>query len=122
GDRGAPETTAIPGQPGLRLDVTGVRAIEHAHSPTLSVQRWAADDSGREIFMAGLSVQIQIEPAKRTYDEASKAKLTELFGDPHRWAKTAQRLLWTIESVLIPSFKGRTTVEIPVLCNYDVEL
>ncbi len=122
GDRGVPETTAIPGQPGLRLDVMGVRAIEHAAAPTLSFQMEVSDDSDREIFMAGLSVQIQIEPAKRTYDEASKAKLTELFGDPHRWTKTAQRLLWTIESVLIPSFKGRTTVEIPVLCNYDVEL
>jgi hypothetical protein len=122
GDRGAPETTAPPGQPGLKLEVAGVRAIEHAAAPTIAFTLDVNDESGREVFMAGLSVQVQIEPAKRTYDEASKAKLTELFGDPHRWSKTAQRMLWTIESVLIPSFKGSTSVEVPVLCNYDTEL
>jgi hypothetical protein len=72
--------------------------------------------------MAGLSVQIQIEPVKRAYDAEEKAKLTELFGDPHRWTTTAQRMHWTSESVLLPSFTGSTTARIEVLCNYDVEL
>ena len=72
--------------------------------------------------MAGLSVHLQIEPVKRSYEPEERQKLTELFGDPHRWATTAQRLHWTSESVLLPSFKGSTTAEIEVLCNYDVEL
>lgn len=121
-ERGAPETGAPPGQPGLSLEISGAHAIEHAAAPTLAFTLDIDDLSGREVFMAGLKVQIQIEPAKRRYDEQSKAKLTELFGDPHRWSTTAQRMLWTIESVLIPSFTGSTSVEIPVLCNYDVEL
>jgi hypothetical protein len=29
---------------------------------------------------------------------------------------------WTSESLLVPSFRGRTEAEIEVLCNYDVEL
>ena len=102
--------------------MTGARAIEHAAAPTLSFTLRLDDDSGREVFMAGLRVQIQIEPAKRPYDDESKAKLTELFGEPHRWTTTAQRMHWTSESVLLPSFTGSTDAEIEVLCNYDVEL
>src|SRR4029079_16271345 len=71
---------------------------------------------------AGLTVQLQIEPAKRGYDQESKMKLTELFGEAHRWSTSAQRMLWSIETVMIPAFKGSTTMEIPVLCNYDLEL
>jgi Family of unknown function (DUF6084) len=122
GDRGEPETSPRPGEPGLQLAVTGVQAIPYAAAPTLVFTLEVGDRSGREIFMAGLSVQIQIEPVKRTYDAEEKAKLTELFGDPHRWATTAQRMHWTSESVLLPSFTGSTTARIEVLCNYDVEL
>ena len=121
-ERGEPETSPRPGEPGLQLTVTGVEAIPHAAAPTLAFTLEVSDRSGREVFMAGLSVQIQIEPAKRTYGDAERAKLTELFGDPHRWATTAQRMHWTSESVLLPSFTGSTTARIEVLCNYDVEL
>ena len=122
-ERGAPETSAGPASRASRSQVTGVRAIEHAAAPTLASPSAWSDDSGREVFMAGLGVQIQIEPAKRRYDDESKAKLTELFGDPHRWSTTAQRMHWTSESMLVPSFtRHRTAAEIQVLCNYDVEL
>jgi hypothetical protein len=121
-ERGAPETSARPGEPGLLLEVSSARAIEHAAAPTLVFDLDVSDGSGRDVFMAGLSVQIQIEPAKRSYDTETREKLTELFGDPHRWTTSAQRMLWTIESILIPAFTGSTSVQIPVLCNYDVEL
>jgi hypothetical protein len=121
-DRGGPETGPRQHEPGLRLTIAGVRAIPHAAAPTLSFTLRVDDDSDREVFMAGLSVQIQIEPAKRTYDPESKAKLTELFGDPHRWTTTAQRMHWTSQSVLLGSFTGSTTAQIEVLCNYDIEL
>ena len=121
-ERGDPETARRPGEPGLTLAITGVEAVPHAAAPTLAFTLEVADRSGREIFMAGLSVQIQIEPVKRSYDAEEKAKLTELFGDPHRWSITAQRMHWTSESVLLPSFTGSTTARIEVLCNYDVEL
>jgi uncharacterized protein DUF6084 len=121
-ERGDAETSGRPAEPGLRLTIEGVRAVAHATAPTLSFTIGVDDRSGREVFMAGLSVQIQIEPAKRSYGPEERAKLTELFGDPHRWTTTAQRMHWTSESVLIPSFTGSTTVEVEVLCNYDVEL
>ena len=119
---GGTETSRRLGEPGLQLAITGVEAIPHAAAPTLAFTLSVDDRSGREIFMAGLSVQIQIEPAKRSYGADERAKLTELFGEPHRWATTAQRMHWTKESVLLPSFTGSTTARIEVLCNYDVEL
>ncbi len=121
-ERGGPETASRPGEPGLRIAVTDVRAVPHSAAPTLSFTVSVDDDSGREVFMAGLTVQVQIEPAKRTYDAESKEKLTELFGDPHRWTTTAQRMHWTTEALLIPSFTGSTTAKLEILCNYDVEL
>jgi hypothetical protein len=121
-ERGEPETSRRPDEPGLDLRIAGVRAVAHAAAPTLRFALEVEDTSGREIFMAGLSVHIQIEPVKRRYAEEEREKLTELFGDPHRWATTAQRLHWTSESVLLPSFTGSTNAEIEVLCNYDVEL
>ena len=120
--RGEPETARRPGEPGLQLAITGVEAIPHAAAPTLAFTLSVDDPSGREIFMAGLSVQIQIEPAKRSYGAGERAKLTELFGDPHRWTTTARRMHWTSESVLLPAFSGATSTQIEVLCNYDVEL
>jgi hypothetical protein len=121
-ERGGPETSRRPSEPSLDLRIEDARAVPHAAVPTISFTLGVSDSSDRDVFMAGLSVQVQIEPAKRTYDEESKAKLTELFGDPHRWTTTAQRMQWTHESVLLPSFTGSTTAQIEVLCNYDVEL
>jgi hypothetical protein len=121
-ERGDPETSRRPEEPALRLAIESVRAVPHAAAPTLRFALEVDDPSGREIFMVGLSVHIQIEPAKRRYDPDERAKLTELFGDPHRWATTAQRMHWTSETVLLPTFTGSTTAAIEVLCNYDVEL
>src|SRR6187431_2236108 len=73
-ERGEPETSGRPGEPGFSIQLTGARAIEHAAAPTLSFGLRLEDDSGREVFMAGLRVQIQIEPSKRRYDDESKAK------------------------------------------------
>lgn len=123
GNNGNPlETTPPPGQPWLAFAVSGVRAVEHAAAPTLIFTLDVDDRSGQEVFAVALTMHIHIEPIKRSYDEETRAKLIELFGEPRRWAKTAGRMLWSIESVLVHNFKGSTSVEVPVLCNYDLEL
>jgi hypothetical protein len=94
-ERGQPETSRRADEPGLQLGITGVEAIPHAAAPTLAFALYHAEE---------------------------KAKLTELFGEPHRWSVSAQRMHWTSESLLVPSFRGSTEAEIEVLCNYDVEL
>ncbi len=122
-ERGGPETSGRPGEPNLRLAVSGVRAIPHAAAPTLSFTLAVDDDSGREVFMAGLSVQIQIEPAKRSLrrrvpGEAHRALRGPAPLDHHRAADALDRPRRCCSR---PS-RGRRRANIEVLCNYDVEL
>jgi hypothetical protein len=117
---GPAETAPPPDQPWLRFEVGGARAIEHAAAPTLAFRLDVEERSGRDVFTAALTVQIQIEPAKRSHEPADRERLVELFGE--RWGSTAQRMHWTTESVLLPAFSGRASVEVEVLCNYDLEL
>jgi hypothetical protein len=117
---GPPETAPPQAQPWLRFAVTGARAIEHAAAPTLAFSIEVEERSGRQVFTAALTFQIQIEPAKRAHDEADRERLVELFGES--WGNTAQRLHWTTEQALLPAFAGTTTIELEVLCNYDLEL
>lgn len=122
GGKGPPETAPSGGQPWLRFAIADVVPVLHAAAPTLSFTLDVEDRSGGEVFMAALSVMIQIEPIKRSYEPEERERLTELFGEPHRWATSAQRMMWSTESVLVPAFRGRTTAEMQVLCNYDLEL
>ncbi len=122
GGQGPSETAPPEGQPAPKFTITGVRPVEHAAAPTLAFTMEVDDPSGVEVFMSGLTVGIHLEPSKRSYQEQDKAKLIELFGEPHRWQTTAQRMVWSIETVLLPSFTGKTTVEVLIACNYDVEL
>lgn len=118
----APETAPPPDQPWLEFEIGGVRAVEHAAAPTLSFRLDIEDRSKREIFAAALTLQIMLEPVKRSYDDSTRERLGELFGEPGRWGTTARQLLWTTESVLVSDFKSRKSVDVPIQCNYDLEL
>jgi hypothetical protein len=72
--------------------------------------------------MVALTIQVMIEPARRAYDDATRARLLELFGAPERWAVTTRSLVWTQLDVLVPAFTGSTTVTVPLPCSYDLEL
>lgn len=122
GGQGPPETAPPHDRPWLRFEVGEVVPVLHAAAPTLSFRLEVEDRSDREVFMAALTVMIQIEPIKRTYEDAERERLKELFGETHRWGTSAQRMMWSTESVVVQAFKGRTSVEMQVLCNYDLEL
>ena len=68
-----------------------MRPVDHAAAPTLSFTLEIDDRSGREVFAVALTIQIQLEPIKRKYDDATRERLVELFGEPGRWATTARR-------------------------------
>lgn len=116
------ETAPPAGQPWLGFDVAGVRAVEHAAVPTLVFDLEVDDQSDREVFAVALTIQIMLEPVKRGYDDATRARLIELFGEPGRWATTARQMMWTTQSVMVNAFRGKTNVDIPVHCSYDLEL
>jgi hypothetical protein len=122
GNGDASETQPPTDQPWLKFEIGGVRALEHSAAPTLVFKLDIEDRSGRDIFAAALTLQIMFEPVKRGYDDSTRERLAELFGEPGRWGTTARQLMWTTESVLVSDFKDRTSVDVPVLCNYDLEL
>ena len=102
--------------------VLGVRPVRYAANPMLSLDLQVSEPSGRQVYMIALTIQLMIEPARRAYDDATRAKLVGLFGAPERWAVTTRSLVWSQLDVLVPAFTGSTTVTVPVACSYDLEV
>jgi hypothetical protein len=108
--------------PELAITVTGAERVPHAAAPTLRFALLADEPTGREIHTAALSIQINIDPAKRPYDAETRERLLELFGEPERWGATTKSFVWARQDVLVPSFRGATGFTFDVPCTYDLEL
>lgn len=112
--------------PGTQLapafEILEAEVVKFAASPTLSFTGHVTEPGGREVYTIALSTQIMIEPAKRSYDDATRARLIELFGEPERWSATTRNFLWSELDVLVPAFTGATAFRIPLRCTYDLEL
>jgi len=108
--------------PEPEFSAIGMRSVRYAAAPMLMLDLQVSEPSGRPVYMIALTIQLMIEPARRSYDEKTRAGLVELFGPPERWAVTTRSLLWTQLDVLVPAFTGSTTVTVPVSCSYDLEL
>jgi hypothetical protein len=115
----APAGSATP-EP--EFSVVGVRSQRHAASPTLLLDLQVSEPSGRPVYMVALSVQVMIEPARRSYDAVTRERLTELFGTPEHWSVSTSNLVFTQIDTLVPAFTGSVTVPIPIICHYDLEL
>ncbi|MEA2147045.1 MAG: hypothetical protein QOG59_2632 [Solirubrobacteraceae bacterium] len=118
----APVSDAPWAGPEPDFAVLGARPVRYAAAPMLSLDLQVNEPSGRQVYMIALHIQVMIEPARRAYDDATRAKLLELFGEPERWSVTTRSLVWAQLDVLVPAFTGSTTVAIPVACSYDLEL
>jgi Family of unknown function (DUF6084) len=81
-----------------------------------------SEPEGREVYAIALSSQIQIDPARRTYDDETRERLVELFGAPERWGATTHSFQWAHIHTLIPSFTESGTFTIEVPCTYDHEV
>lgn len=121
---GAAEPVHSPGgrAPAPDLEVTGARPDLRAAAPTLVFEARMTEPNDVPIYTVALHCQINIDPAHRSYDDESRERLVELFGDPARWGATTKSFLWQQVDVLVPSFRGETTFDIPVPCTYDTEL
>jgi hypothetical protein len=108
--------------PEPEFSVLGVRTVRHAAAPQLALDLQVIEGSGRQVYMIALSVNVMIEPARRSYDDATRSQLHELFGAPERWALTTRSLVWCQLDVVVPAFTGTTTVAVPIAANYDLEL
>ncbi len=118
----APVTDAPWAGPEPEFAVLSARPVRHAAAPMLTLDLQVSEPSGRQVYMIALRIQLMIEPARRGYDDQTRAKLVELFGEPERWAVTTRSLVWSQLDVLVPAFTGTTTVSVPVACSSDLEL
>lgn len=74
-----------------------------------------------QIRSISLNTQVQIQPARRRYNNEEKIALRELFGEPERWATTLHPVFWAKASVMVPSFQGSTTASLPVPASSNLD-
>jgi hypothetical protein len=102
------------------FEVLGAEPVAHAAAPTMRFDLRVSSE--RRLHAIALSAQINIDPARRTYDDATRARLVELFGPPERWASTTHSFLWTQVGALVPGFTGSAEFALTVPCTYDLEI
>jgi hypothetical protein len=106
--------------PDLSFQVDGAEPAPYSAAPLLNFKLRIANKPANEFIQSTiLRCQIQIEPAKRQYASQEQGKLLDLFGETQRWGTTVKPLLWTNTSVVVPSFKGNTLLDLPVPCTFD---
>jgi len=114
------ETAHAQSVPALTFSVEGAEAVRYAAAPTVSFRlRVESDGDVRSLMLAA---QVRIAAPARGYDEATQARLVDLFGDPEDWGRTLRSLLWTNTTLLVPGFSGATTVDLAIPCTYDFEV
>lgn len=112
-----------PGAPELSFEVKGATAVEHAATPLIALDL-AITDAAAGGVVEGLLLrcQVRIEPQLRGYSSAEQEALSELFGEPQRWERTARSFLWTQALVAVPPFTGEARVELPLPCTSDLAI
>jgi hypothetical protein len=111
-----------PAAPEPEFEVLGARPVRYAAAPMLMFDLQVSEPSGRQVYMIALTIQVMIEPARRSYDADTRERLVGLFGPPGRWSVTTRSLVWAQLDVVVPAFTGSTTVAVPIACNYDMEV
>lgn len=115
-------TNGASAVPEPEFEVVGARADEYAASPTVIFSVRVREPSEREVYTVALSTRILVDPTGRGYDEAARESLYDLFGPPDTMAVSMQSLVWGQVAVLVPSFTGEVTFDVPIACNYDLEV
>lgn len=109
--------------PNLKFEIISSEVKQYSVVPTLAFRLQITNDvENEEVYAAALKCQVMIEAIKRTYNEESKDKLHELFGEPFRWDETLRTFFWTIMNVPVPRFTGKTVVEVAIPCSEDQAL
>lgn len=108
--------------PELRFGVAAAGRMEYAAVPTLRFALEIESAAQRPVRSILLDVQIRIAARRRLYDDAATDRLFDLFGPRENWATALNSLLWTRTTLVVPPFAGRTTVDLPVVCTYDLEV
>jgi hypothetical protein len=106
--------------PDLNFLVEGAEVVPYAATPQLALKLRLTNSGPEEtIHTVALRCQIQIEATRRRYSAEDQGSLLDLFGAPERWNQTLRTVLWTHASMVVPSFRGTTLVDLPVPCTFD---
>lgn len=108
--------------PSLSFAIDEAGAVDYAAVPTMRFRIRIGAGENASVESIVLCVQVRIAPGKRGYDDATRARLVEVFGQREQWATTMRTLLWTQTTVVVPSFVGSTVVDLPVPCTYDFDV
>jgi hypothetical protein len=108
--------------PELRFSVTGAHALAGAAAPTVVLRLAIERTAGAPVRSATVGVRADIAPARRAYDDATEARLVELFGPPAGWGTTLRGIGWARTTVLVGPFDERTAVELPLPGSYDFDV
>jgi hypothetical protein len=106
----------------LAFSVGEAARVPLAAVPTLSLAVRIAAPPQADVRSILLDTQVQIAARRRAYDERSHERLAELFGPPEDWGRTLHTLPWTRVTSVVPPFRGTTTVDLPIICTYDLEV
>ncbi|MET9150500.1 DUF6084 family protein [Streptomyces griseoflavus] len=101
---------------------TGVRADPYAVGPALVFRLRVTSSPGVPVHAVALRCQIRIEPARRGYDDAEAAALTDLFGDRSRWGSSLHPMEFAQVPVMVKGFTGETETDVVVPCTYDMDV
>jgi hypothetical protein len=121
---GAPDGPPEPTNeiPVIAFEVLGCTHEPFAAMPTMRFELGVSEPTGREVYAVTLTAQVNFDPARRGYDDETKAELIELFGTPDRWPATTRSFLWKNVETMVHSFVGATTFGIAIPCTADLEM
>jgi|SRR5579862_3393397 len=106
--------------PDLSFKIEEASVVPFAIAPTLALRlRITNEDPAEPIHTVALRAQIQIDVTRRRYTAEEQSSMRDLFGEPERWSQTLRSLLWTHVSIVVPSFKESTAVDLPIPCTFD---
>lgn len=109
-------------EPELSFQVESASAAEFSAVPTVSFLVACKASPGIPIRSLVLNTQIRIDVLRRGYDERARERLSELFGRPELWARSARSLFWTQSVTTVPAFHEETRIDLPVAATYDFEV
>lgn len=114
-----PDTPPIPVLDFEVLDVSVARGVV----PLLSFRLRITEHAGVPVDAVTLESQIQIEAARRRYKDAREQEaLLDIFGEPHRYAKTVRTMLLAIATTQVQRFTGSVETEVRVPSSFDLGL
>lgn len=106
----------------LSFACTGSRPEPYAAGPSIQLDLRVDDGTGRRVHAIALRVQVRIDPRGRRYTSSETDRLTDLFGEAHRWGETLNPLQLATVPVMVGSFTGSTTLAVNVPLTYDLDV